>query len=48
MDPLLGMALWPAVLLAIAGLVFAARAAGRAGHPRPGRRGSPSSALGNE
>jgi hypothetical protein len=27
MDPLLGMALWPAVLLAIAGLVFAARAA---------------------
>ena len=27
MDPLLGMALWPAVLVAIAGLVLAARAA---------------------
>lgn len=27
MDPLLGMALWPAVLLAIAGLVLGARAA---------------------
>jgi hypothetical protein len=27
MDPLLGMALWPAVLIAIGGLVLAARAA---------------------
>jgi hypothetical protein len=32
MDPLLGMALWPAVLIGIGGLVWGARAAAGAVH----------------